>query len=422
MKRNLIKGISLVLTLFLLFSFSGCGSQTTVAEKEEKDTIEIGFCFDSFVIERWHRERDIFVSAASELGAEVNVQNANGDIQEQIRQINYLIQKGVDVIVVVHVADDSLSIANALERANDAGIPVIAYDRLVLNSDVDLYISFDNEAVGRLMAEHMISHIGEGDVLMINGPLADNNVVQIEKGFHGVLEERGNPLTVTETYYAANWLAETGLYVTSDYLAGHEPPAGIMCGNDSIAGQAVKGLAEQRLAGQVCVVGQDADLDACQRIMEGTQCMTVYKPVEKLARKAAEFAVAMARGGMPEEVPDTIDNGFMDVPYCKLEPIAVTRDNMDEEITGKYHEAADIYLNVDQAEETDSADKQEAENDLTANTESVNEDSSQAEADEDKEIEASGTAEAEENDPGSSTVQDVSESAAQNQAIASGQA
>lgn len=352
-KKTLVsirKMTAMLLVLATVLSFSGCESSLTEKVEENPDGIEIGLCFDSFVIERWHRERDIFVSAAQELGAEVNVQNANGDILQQIKQINYLIEKGVDVIVVVHVADDEHTIAGALEKAKDAGIPVIAYDRLVRDADVDLYISFDNEEVGRLMAEHMISHIGEGEVVMVEGPLADYNVVQVEKGFSDVLSEHGNPLTVVETQHAENWLAETGLYVTSEYLNNHEAPAGIMCGNDSIAGQAVKALAERRLAGSVCVVGQDADLDACQRIMEGTQCMTVYKPVEKLARKAAEIAVGMAEGRMPEDVTDTIDNGKMEVPYCKLEPIAVTKDNMDEEITGKYHEAADIYLNVEQEE------------------------------------------------------------------------
>ena len=122
-------------------------------------------------------------------------------------------------------------------------------------------------------------------------------------------------------------------------------PDGIMCGNDSIAGQAIRALSEHRLAGGVCVVGQDADLDACQRIVEETQCMTVYKPVEKLARRAAELAVDLAKGEKPQ-VDRMISDGSDLVPYECLEPVAVTKDNMDEIITGKYHEASDIYLNI----------------------------------------------------------------------------
>ena len=131
----------------------------------------------------------------------------------------------------------------------------------------------------------------------------------------------------------------------SSYLGARETPDGSMCGNDSIAGQAIRALSEHRLAGGVCVVGQDADLDACQRIVEGTQCMTVYKPVEKLARRAAELAVKLARGD-ELEVERRISDGSGMIPYECLQPVAVTKENMDEIITGKYHEASDIYLNI----------------------------------------------------------------------------
>lgn len=324
---------------------AGCreeGVRQEEGQQEAENTIEIGMTFDSFVIERWQRDRDVFVSAAQELGAEVNVQNANGDLQEQISQIEYFIQKNVDAIVVVAI--DSNGLSGAVEEARRAGIPVVAYDRLICDADVDLYISFDNEEVGRLMGEHMREHLGEGgNVLQVCGPMADNNVPLVMGGFSEALEDSG--LTVVGTEHAEGWLAETGFLATAEYLGTGEVPDGIMCGNDSIAGQAIRALSEQRLAGSVCVVGQDADLDACQRIVEGTQCMTVYKPVEKLARRAAEMAVALARG---EEVStaERVDDGSYSVPYERLDPVAVTKDNMDEVITGKYHEESDIYLNI----------------------------------------------------------------------------
>lgn len=315
-------------------------------EEEESDAIQIGITFDSFINERWQRDRDVFVSAASELGAEVNVQNANGDMREQARQIDYFIEKKMDVIVVVLVASDEDMglVQDAVARAHDAGIPVIAYDRMILGADVDLYISFDNDQVGRLMAEHMKSHLGNtGTLLQICGPLSDNNVSLVMDGFQDVL--KGSRLVVKKTEYAPGWLPETGFDVTSEYLSTQAAPDGIMCGNDGLAGQAIKALSERRLAGKVCVVGQDADLDACQRVVEGTQCMTVYKPVEKLARRAAELAVNLAQG-KEMETGETMDDGKQEVPYERLEPIAVTKENMDEVITGKYHEESDIYLNV----------------------------------------------------------------------------
>ena len=348
MRAKGIKILSLLIIL-CLFVLTGCKERKTsqAAERKEQDNVvRIGITFDSFVIERWQRDRDVFVSAAQELGAEVNVQNANGDMEEQIAQIDYFIEKKMDVIVVVMVASDAdpAGLVNAVQRAGRAGILVVAYDRLILNAGVDLYISFDNEEVGRLMGEHMSEHLGEGgDVLQICGPMADYNVPQVMTGFDKAL--KGSGLKIAFTEYAEGWLGETGFSVTGSYLAAREAPKGIMCGNDSIAGHAIRALSERRLAGKICVVGQDADLDACQRIVEGTQCMTVYKPVERLARRAAEMCAALAEG-KETAVSETINDGTFDVPYDRLEPVAVTKENMDEVITGKYHEEGDIYLNV----------------------------------------------------------------------------
>lgn len=349
MKKGREKGLILCLVIFLL---AGCAQkkdqrQQDLSEEDLQASVQIGITFDSFVTERWQRDRDLFVSAAQELGAEVNVQNANGDMEEQIAQIDYFIQKKMDVIVVVQVASDQNldGLVAAVGRAKRAGIPVMAYDRLILNADVDLYISFDNSQVGRLMAEHMREHLPDGgDVLQICGPMSDYNVPQVMGGFAEVLEGSGLHIVMTE--HAEGWQGEAGFAVTSSFLGTGNTPAGIMGGNDDIAGQAIRALSEHRLAGNVCVVGQDADLAACQRIVEGTQCMTVYKPVEKLARRAAELAVTMADNETSLSCNESMNDGTYEVPFEKLEPIAVTKENMDEVITGKYHEESDIYLNV----------------------------------------------------------------------------
>lgn len=312
----------------------------------DTDKIQIGCSFDSFILERWQRDRDVFVAAATELGAEVNVQNANGSMSEQVAQIDYFIDKQVDVIVIVMVASDENTedLKAAITRAKKSGIPVMAYDRLVLDAQADLYISFDNEEVGRLMAEHMKEHLNsEGTILQICGPLTDNNVHQVMNGFSQILDNSG--IVISETDYSEEWQGEKGFSYTNEYLNSNTALQGIMCGNDSIAGNAIKALSEQRLAGSICVVGQDADLDACQRIVEGTQCMTVYKPVEQLARRAAELSIDLAEG-KDLSITNTINDGTYDIPYECLTPIAVTKENMDEVITGKFHEAGDIYLNV----------------------------------------------------------------------------
>lgn len=323
----------------------GCSKSKQVPvvnNAEEKSVIKIGMTFDSFILERWQRDRDIFVSKAKELGAEVNVQNANGDLDEQISQIEYFINKKMDVIVITAI--DSERISEVVSKAKKAGIKVIAYDRLIKNAGVNLYISFDNEKVGELMATYMKNNLpNKGKILMICGPLEDNNVSLVMDGFKKGLEE--SSLTVIGTEYATGWQAETAFRTTNEYLMNAITFEGIMCGNDNLAGLAIKALAENRLAGQIYVVGQDADLDACQRIVEGTQSMTVYKPVEKLASLAAEYAVAMAKGE-EIEIQETFFDGTRDVPYEKLEPIAVTKNNMDEVIVGDYHLKEDVYLNI----------------------------------------------------------------------------
>lgn len=341
LKKIFLTVMAMILTAM---SVSACGqtAKENDVETTESDAIQIGFSMDSFLIERWQRDRDLFVSKAQELGAEVNVQNANGEVSKQISQIEYFIEKKVDVIVIVAI--DGEMLGEVVEKAKKAGIKVVAYDRLILNADVDLYITFDNEKVGTLMGEYLRKALGdEGTIICINGSPKDNNVTLVFGGFKEAL--RGSNIKIDRTGYADNWLAEIGFDFVSEYLADGNVPDAIMCGNDDIATQVVKALSENRLAGQVYVTGQDADLIACQRIVEGTQYMTVYKPLEALAQNAAAMAVAMAKDEMPE-TESTINDGTYDVPLEKLDPVAVTKENMDEVIIGKYHQKSDVYLNI----------------------------------------------------------------------------
>ncbi|MBP5607453.1 MAG: substrate-binding domain-containing protein [Lachnospiraceae bacterium] len=338
----------MMLAVMLIFSLCCCTDNETTGDQTgviQEDKLSIGMSFDSFVIERWQRDRDVFVQTAKELGAEVNVQNANGEVEEQKSQIEYFIKKKVDVIVIVCIDSDALS--DTIKSAHEAGIKVIAYDRLINNADIDLYISFDNEMVGTLMGQSLVDNgIAGGKVVMVGGSPADNNVSLVETAFEKVM--RDNNVEIADRTHCDGWRAE----LASDYIYSHRVlVAGcdaVMCGNDNVASQVVNALAVQRKAGKILVTGQDADLEACQRIVEGTQIMTVYKPVEKLARRAAECAVAMA-GGQEISGSDvgSISNGKKDLPYVKLEPVMVTRENMDEVIIDSgFHSKEEVYLNI----------------------------------------------------------------------------
>ena len=161
MRRALTRILSAVLALTLLFCV-GCNTpeKKEVTPTTKSDNPRIGLSFDSFVIERWTRDRDVFVSTANNLGAEVNVQSAGGDVTTQISQIKYFIEIGVDAIVIITA--DAYALADVLKEAKGKGIPVICYDRLVMNCNADLYISFNNETVGREMGKAICQKVPEG--------------------------------------------------------------------------------------------------------------------------------------------------------------------------------------------------------------------------------------------------------------------
>jgi len=335
----------LIITIMLVAVLAGCNSSNT--EEDTKggknvNTPTIGLSFDSYIIERWERDRDVFVSTAKEMGAEINVQSANGDIETQISQIEYFIEKKVDVIVIVAIDADKLT--DVVKKAKDAGIHVIAYDRLIRNANVDMYISFDNEQVGEMMGEEIASHKENKKVIMICGAPADNNVSMVNEGFETVMKK--NNIQIIDKTFCEGWKAELAADYVKDHLDAVSAADAIMCGNDDIATNVIRMLAVYRKAGVIDIVGQDADLAACQHIVEGTQNITVYKPVEKLASEAAKYAVDMAKGNGIGAKP-TINDGSYNVPYVALDPISVNKNNIDEIIIDSgFHSREDVYLNV----------------------------------------------------------------------------
>ena len=354
--KNRNKSWLLGLLLCVILGLCGCfstgnrGSRTDKSEgieAEQEDKLQISLAVDSFVIERWIRDRDAFVATARELGAEVNVQDAGADPEEQISQIRYLIQKDMDVLVVI--ARDCNALAEVLQEAKDEGIPVISYDRLVYDGNSDLYLSFDNRMVGELMANALKEAIPEGgDVFMIQGSPDDDNIYLVKEGFEAALKDSN--LQVVYTANCEGWLAEQAEQYVEEGLKKYPNVKGIMCGNDDIASQVVQTLAQNQLAGKVIVVGQDCDVAACQRIVEGTQYMTAFKDIEEEARIAAEYAVQLAKGKKLENIDQEVNDGSFQVPYLELDPVPVTAENIDEVIIeGGFHQREDVYLNADAA-------------------------------------------------------------------------
>jgi D-xylose transport system substrate-binding protein len=306
--------------------------------------VRIGFSMDTLKEERWQRDKALVEQRAKELGATLDVQVANGDDAVQTRQADNMLTKGVDVLIVApHNGEIAASIVEAAHRR---GVPVIAYDRLIRNSDVDLYISHQVVRIGEMQAEYALKNKPKGNYVLIGGSPTDYNAILLHNGQMNVLKpaiDRGDIKVVTDQY-AREWKAEEALRITEDALtkSGNRIDA-IVASNDGTAGGAVSALEAAGLAGKVLVTGQDAQKDAVQRVVKGTQTMTIYKPINPLAFGAVEAAIKLARKE-PLSTSETINNGKKDVPAILLAPIVVDKANVDDTIIKDgYHSRADVY-------------------------------------------------------------------------------
>jgi D-xylose transport system substrate-binding protein len=344
---------SSAIAIVLASSLAGCGvvsngnEKTSSNDKKKDDKIVIGFSMDTLKEERWQKDKEIFESAVKDLGAEVKTVAANGDDAAQLSQAEQLISEGVDVLVVVpHNAEATAAI---VEKAHQEGIKVISYDRLIKNADVDYYISFDNVRVGEMQAQAIVEQAPKGNFAYIGGADTDNNAHLFRDGALNVLKPLIDSGDIKLVYdqYSKDWKPEEALKNMENALTANKNNIqAVIAANDGTAGGAIQALTSQGLAGKVPVSGQDAELAALQRIVEGTQTMTVYKPIKSIATKAAEMAVDVAKG---EELnaDKKVANGKIDVPSILLDPIAVTKDNAYETvIKDGYQKLEDVYKNV----------------------------------------------------------------------------
>jgi D-xylose transport system substrate-binding protein len=305
--------------------------------------VRIGFSMDTLKEERWQRDKRLVEQRAKEVGAVLDVQVANGDDAVQTKQADNMLTKGVDVMIVApHNGEIAASIVEAAHRK---GVPVISYDRLIRDADVDLYLSHQVERIGEMQADYALKHVPKGNYVLIGGSPTDYNALLLRKGQMKILKpaiDRGDIKIISEQF-AREWKAEEALRITEDALTrtGNKIHA-IVASNDGTAGGAISALEAAGLAGKVLVTGQDAQKDAMQRIVKGTQTMTVYKPIKPLAFSAVDAAIKLAHK-QPVETHDKINNGKKDVPAILIEPIVVDKSNIDVTIKDGYHTREDIY-------------------------------------------------------------------------------
>lgn len=322
---------------------SACAALILFSQAGVAKEIKIGMAIDDLRLERWQKDRDIFVAKAKTLGADVFVQSANGNEETQMAQIENMINRGVDVLVIIPYNGEVLS--NVIAEAKREGIKVLAYDRMINNADIDFYISFDNEKVGELQAQSLVERVPQGNYFLMGGSPVDNNAKLFRAGQMKVLNPliKDGKIKVVGDQWADGWLPENALKIMENALtANNNKIDAVVASNDATAGGAVQALSAQGLAGKVAISGQDADLAAIKRIEAGTQTMTVYKPITKLANDAAEIAVQLGKGETPKSNA-TLNNGKKEVPSYLLTPISVDKKNIESTvITDGFHKKADL--------------------------------------------------------------------------------
>src|SRR5437868_1246116 len=337
--------------MFLFFAttllFSGCmkGPQTGRGAKSG-GPVRIGFSMDTLKEERWQRDKALVEQRCKEVGAECEVQVANGDDAVQTKQCDNFLTKGVDVLIVA--PHNNQIAASIVEAAHKQGVPVISYDRLISNADVDLYVSHQVVKIGQMQAKYALDHQPKGNYVLIGGSPTDNNAQLLRDGQMQVLKpakDKGD-IKVVSDQFAKEWKAEEALRITEDALTKtNNDIQAIVASNDGTAGGAISALPPQ-LVGKVLVTGQDASLDAVQRVVEGKQTMTIYKPIQPLAFSAVDSAIKLARGEKID-AKDKINNGKNDVPSILQEPIVLDKNNvMQTVIKDGYHKLEDVYKNV----------------------------------------------------------------------------
>ena len=342
--RNILMVASLALSILIGFVVARGGK--VARGGSTSDVPRIGLSLDTLKEARWQADRDLFVKKATELGAQVEVQSANGDDNQQIRDVESLLTSGVKVLVIV--PHDGVAMARAVEMAHKNNVPVISYDRLIRNSDVDLYLSFDNVKVGEQQAQFIVDRLpgGRGRIVRIYGSPTDNNAKLFKQGQDNILNPliKKGDIKVVRQDWAEDWKPENAKRIMNAAITdtGGKFDA-VVASNDGTAGGAIQALTEAGLAKKVLVTGQDAELAACQRIARGTQSMTIYKPLKVLATRAAETAVAMAKA-KPIIATETVNNGKIEVPSIFNPVYTVTKANLRETvIKDGFHKEADVF-------------------------------------------------------------------------------
>ena len=329
--------------LVRIFNLFICVLLLTACQKEQ--SVKVGLLLHALDKERWESDRDYFIEKVNELGGTVTAVEAGNNAETQFKQAQKLLSEGVNVLVVVPV--DQFAAARIVEEAKKVNVPVISYDRLILNCKLDFYVSTDNVEIGGLQARYLTTIKPEGNYVLIGGGRNDHNSQFLYLGQMNELApliEKGDIKVVLNTF-TESWEEEEGYSITSELIKKNtNKPDAIIAGNDAIAMGVIRALGENGLAGKVLVAGMDADLTNLQEIVKGSQTLTVYKPIQKMAFAAAEIAFRLGSGLPCERTFQTTSNGEMLVPSILFNGVVVNKQNLKLTVVSEgYQKEEDIF-------------------------------------------------------------------------------
>jgi D-xylose transport system substrate-binding protein len=321
--------------------------------------IKIGLSFSDFATERWSKEQASMTQLAYEAGAQCISQVANHDAKLQNDQIENMVLQGVDVIIII--AEDGASCATAVEQAAKAGVPCIAYDRLIKSDKLAAYISFDNVAVGRNQSEGVLKVVNKGRFVLLGGSPTDNNAILFRSGQMENLQpliDKGD-IKVVADQWVDNWDPANALKIMENILtAQNNKIDAVVASNDGTALGALQAMKAQGLAGKVPISGQDATAAGCKSIVEGELTMTVLKDHRNLTPMAIDMAIKIAKGEKVDGLVNyklsdlTLDDKLMgEVPCNFLKVVQVDKSNVyDEVVKSGFQSWEEVYKDIPQSQ------------------------------------------------------------------------
>ncbi len=303
--------------------------------------MKIGLVLSTLQEERYQKDQKYFIEEAKKLGFEAIVVSADNNAQTQSAKVENLLSQGVKALVIQPV--NSESAANLVKAAHDDKVPVVAYDRMISNANVDFYVTMDSFQVGVIQAEAAVKATnGKGNYVILMGQAGHSVANEITRGVESVLKKYPHIKVVMKKNHEG-WSSSAAMTTVENALTQNKNNIqAIIANNSGMARGAVQALGEQKLTGKVFVAGADADLAAIKDIVAGKQQFEVLKDIAPLAQTAARVAFELAQGKVPAST-DTVTSGAFKIKSVATPVYGITKDNLEERIyKTKFHSKADV--------------------------------------------------------------------------------